>query len=54
VALALSDQVVVLERGVIAHAGSSREFAADAALLDRLLGVARQAPREAQACNPTT
>lgn len=39
--LAISDQVVVLDRGTVVHAGAARELRDDPALLDRLLGVAR-------------
>ena len=37
--LAMTDEVIVLERGVVVHQGASRALAADPALLDRLLGV---------------
>jgi branched-chain amino acid transport system ATP-binding protein len=39
--LGISDQVVVLDRGTVVHAGTARELRDDPALLDRLLGVAR-------------
>ena len=39
--LAISGQVVVLDRGTVVHAGAARELRDDPALLDRLLGVAR-------------
>ena len=39
--LGISDQVVVLDRGTVVHAGIARELRDDPALLDRLLGVAR-------------
>ncbi|MEG2632695.1 MAG: ABC transporter ATP-binding protein, partial [Comamonas sp.] len=37
--LAMTDEVIVLERGVVVHQGASSALAADTALLDRLLGV---------------
>ncbi|WP_027016991.1 ABC transporter ATP-binding protein [Comamonas composti] len=37
--LSMTDQAIVLERGVVVHQGASRELAQDAALLERLLGV---------------
>jgi branched-chain amino acid transport system ATP-binding protein len=39
IALALTDEVVVVERGTIAHRGRSRDLLADAATLDRLIGL---------------
>jgi branched-chain amino acid transport system ATP-binding protein len=38
-ALALADAAVVLERGRVAYSGGARALAADAATLDRLIGV---------------
>jgi branched-chain amino acid transport system ATP-binding protein len=38
-ALEMTHQVIVLERGTIVHSGASSSLASDAALLDRLLGV---------------
>jgi branched-chain amino acid transport system ATP-binding protein len=38
-ALQMTHQAIVLERGTVVHAGSSEALAADAALLDGLLGV---------------
>jgi branched-chain amino acid transport system ATP-binding protein len=38
-ALSLTHQAIVLERGVVTHAGKSSELAADQARLDRLLGI---------------
>ena len=38
-ALEMTHQAIVLERGTVAHAGSSADLTADGALLDRLLGV---------------
>jgi branched-chain amino acid transport system ATP-binding protein len=38
-ALEMTHQAIVLERGTVVHAGSSEALAADAALLDGLLGV---------------
>jgi branched-chain amino acid transport system ATP-binding protein len=40
----LGDRVAVMDDGRIVHAGSMREFAADAALQSRLLGLAMEAP----------
>jgi branched-chain amino acid transport system ATP-binding protein len=37
--LAMTDDVIVLERGMIVHSGTSQALASDAVLLDRLLGV---------------
>jgi len=37
--LAMTDNVIVLERGMIVHSGTSQTLASDAVLLDRLLGV---------------
>jgi branched-chain amino acid transport system ATP-binding protein len=41
--LAISDSAVVLDRGTIVHSGAARELRERPELLDRLLGVARQA-----------
>jgi branched-chain amino acid transport system ATP-binding protein len=38
-ALEMTHQAIVLERGTVVHAGPSADLAADVALLDRLLGV---------------
>ena len=38
-ALALTEQAIVIERGSIAHRAASREFARDAAALERLVGL---------------
>jgi branched-chain amino acid transport system ATP-binding protein len=38
-ALEMTHQAIVLQRGTVVHAGPSAELAADALLLDRLLGV---------------
>jgi len=43
IALALTDEAVVVERGRIAHRGPSRTLAQDEALLERYLGVAAEA-----------
>ena len=40
--LAISHRAVVLEQGRVAHSGSARELQADAALIDRLIGVTRR------------
>ncbi len=40
IALALTEQVIVLERGSIVHRSRSRDLLGDAALLDRLIGLA--------------
>ncbi len=45
IALSLTTQALVLERGRIAHAGASRELAADERLLERYVGVAACAAR---------
>ncbi|MET1114039.1 MAG: ABC transporter ATP-binding protein [Comamonas sp.] len=37
--LAMTDEVIVLERGKVIHQGTSQALAADSALLDRMLGV---------------
>ena len=37
--LAMTDEVIVLERGKVIHQGTSQALAADPALLDRMLGV---------------
>jgi branched-chain amino acid transport system ATP-binding protein len=42
IALSLTEQALVIERGRIAHRGPSRELLADPALLERYVGV--QAP----------
>jgi branched-chain amino acid transport system ATP-binding protein len=39
--LAISQQTVVLDHGTVVHQGPADALAKDAALLDRLLGVAR-------------
>jgi branched-chain amino acid transport system ATP-binding protein len=39
IALSLTEQALVIERGRIAHAGPSTELAANAALLERYVGV---------------
>ncbi len=39
IALALTDQVIVIERGSIAHRASSKDLAADAAALERFVGL---------------
>lgn len=39
--LAISHRAVVLDHGCVVHQGSAEDLAADSALLDRLLGVAR-------------
>ncbi len=39
IALSLTDQALVIERGRIAHRGASRELAADERLLERYVGV---------------
>ena len=39
----LGDHVAVMDDGRIVHAGSMREFAADAALQSRLLGLSMEA-----------
>ena len=40
--LAISHRAVVLEQGRVAHSGSAQELQADAALIDRLIGVTRR------------
>jgi branched-chain amino acid transport system ATP-binding protein len=40
--LGISHRAVVLEQGRVAHSGSAQALKADAALLDRLIGVARR------------
>ena len=40
--LAISHRAVVLEQGRVVHSGSARDLQADAALIDRLIGVARR------------
>ncbi len=40
-ALQMTHQAIVLERGMVVHAGPSHALAADGALLERLLGVGR-------------
>ena len=40
--LAISHSAVVLEQGRVVHSGSARDLQADAALIDRLIGVARR------------
>jgi len=44
IALALTEQALVIERGRIAHRGASRELAADEQLLERYVGVAATDP----------
>jgi len=39
IALSLTEQALVIERGRIAHRGASRELLADEALLERYVGV---------------
>jgi len=39
VALGLTDQAIIIERGLIAHRGASRELLADRATLDRYIGL---------------
>jgi branched-chain amino acid transport system ATP-binding protein len=48
--LAIADRAVILERGSIVHAAASTDLKADAATLERYLGVARKgaAPRAAR------
>jgi len=41
-ALSMSQHAIVLERGVVAHAGASAELAADTERLDKLLGVGKR------------
>jgi branched-chain amino acid transport system ATP-binding protein len=43
IALALTQEAIVIERGRIAHRGPSRELAADEALLERYMGVRSEA-----------
>ena len=43
IALALTQEAIVIERGRVAHRGASKELAADEALLERYLGVQAQA-----------
>jgi branched-chain amino acid transport system ATP-binding protein len=43
-ALEMTHQAIVLERGTVVHAGPSAALASDAALLDRLLGVGMEEP----------
>ena len=45
-ALDMTHQAIVLERGTVVHAGPSAALASDADLLDRLLGVGMDAPAE--------
>lgn len=39
IALSLTEQAIVIERGRVAHAGASTELMANAALLERYVGV---------------
>jgi branched-chain amino acid transport system ATP-binding protein len=43
-ALALTEQAMVLERGRVVHCAASAELAADTAVLDRLVALARRSP----------
>jgi branched-chain amino acid transport system ATP-binding protein len=45
IALSLTEQALVIERGRIAHAGASTELLANAALLERYVGVTTEAER---------
>ncbi|WP_420177570.1 ABC transporter ATP-binding protein [Kerstersia gyiorum] len=49
-ALSMTHQAIVLERGAVCHAGASRDLATDGALLQRLLGVGM--PQEAVTASP--
>ncbi|MGE3146135.1 MAG: ABC transporter ATP-binding protein [Pseudorhodoplanes sp.] len=42
IALSLTDQAVVIERGIVAHRARSRDLLADQATLDRLIGLKMQ------------
>ena len=44
--LAISQRALVLDHGTVVHAGGARELSAAPELLERLLGVARQSPRD--------
>ena len=44
VALSLTDEAVVIERGTIAHHARSADFARDAATLERYVGLSAAAP----------
>lgn len=44
IALALTEQAVVLERGAIAHRSRCQDLLRDAALLDRLIGLKLNEP----------
>jgi branched-chain amino acid transport system ATP-binding protein len=45
IALTLTEQALVVERGRVAHAGASAELAANQALLERYVGVTDEAAR---------
>jgi branched-chain amino acid transport system ATP-binding protein len=47
VALALTDQAIIIERGLIAHRAASRELLADRATLDRYIGLDLKEERRA-------
>ena len=49
IALGLTEQAIVLERGRIVHRSSSRDLLTDAALLDRFIGLALSGAPAAQA-----
>ena len=51
IALSLTDQVVVIERGTVAHRGRSSELLQDAATLDRLIGLRLSGPEAAGSAN---
>ena len=40
--LTMTDEAIILERGAIVHAGPSADLGADAAILERYLGVTNQ------------